>query len=83
MAHDPNEEARVPALSHLPDDAYLRVADVRRMLAAEDDGTVDGTGLTLAQREAFIDACVAACTRNLDPLPPWAIYGDTPQEDGR
>jgi len=82
MAHDPNEEARVPALSHLPDDAYLRVADVRRILAAEDEDTVDGTGLTLAQREAFIGACVGACTRNLDPLPAWAISGATPQADG-
>ena len=82
MTDDPNEEARVPALSHLPDDAYLRVADVRRMLAAEDDGTVDGTDLTLAEREVFIGACVAACTRNLDPLPAWAISGVTPQADG-
>ena len=82
MNDDPNKEARVPALSHLPDDAYLRVSDVRRMLAAEDDGTVDDTGLTLAEREAFTNACVGACTRNLDPLPAWATSGDTPQADG-
>ncbi len=64
-------------LDHLPDDAYLRVGDMRRMLTEEDPDTVDDTGLSLAQREAFINACVAACTRNLDPLPAWAS-GDTP-----
>jgi len=82
MTDDPNKEARVPAFSHLPGDAYVRVSDARRMLAAEDDGTVDGTGLTLAEREAFTNACVGACTRNLDPLPAWATSGDTPQADG-